>query len=292
MSEPNLDHDPELIRSFDGTLLAVRRMGRGDGLPLLVCNAIGANLAAWRRALIDIARERTIVTWDHRGLYDSAMAASDRIDAGAHAEDAIAALDHHDIEHAFLASWGSGARVAFELAHRYPDRFTGLVVVCGGFGYALSRLLSRLELASALPTLAGVGKHFASFLEGPLRAITSRPEVSGLIRQSGMIAATADTSALVDLLRGMADQDMKTLLRAYEEVAGDPAPELLPTIQAPTLLVAGERDPFTPRAVSEEMARAIPDATLVIYDKATHYLPIEYPARLSRDMRDFFARVA
>ncbi len=291
MSVPNLDHEVTRVRSFDGTILAARRMGAEDGMPLLVVNGIGATLAVWRRVLIDIARERPVISWDQRGLHDSGEPASDRLDAGAQAEDAAAVLDHFGIERFVAASWSNGSRIALELAHRNTERLTALALVCGGYGHPLGRLLRYLEVASVLPTLAGVVKHFSSFLEGPLRGVTSRPELAGLVRQSGMIAATADTAALVDLLRGMARCDTRTLLATYEAVAGDPAPELLSEVEAPALIVAGERDPFTTRRVSEEMARAIPKARLEVYERATHYLPIEYPARLSDDLRAFWREV-
>lgn len=285
---PNLDHEVTRVRSFDGTMLAARRMGADEGTPLLVVNGVGATLAVWRRALIDVARERPIVTWDQRGLHESAEPASERLDPGAQAEDAAAVLDHFGIDRFVVVSWSNGARIALEIGHRFPERLGALTIVSGGYGHPLGRALRYLEVASVLPTIAGVAKHFSSFLEGPMRGIASRPELPGLIRQSGMIAATADTAALVDLLRGMARCDTKTLLATYEAVAGDPAPELLAEIAAPTLIVAGERDPFTTRRVSEEMARAIPGARLEVYERATHYLPIEYPVRLSDDLRGFW----
>lgn len=288
MTLPNLDHEPELVRSFDGTHLAARRMGTGDKTPLLVVNAVGAGLAVWRRALVDSARERPIVTWDHRGLHESGEPQSDRMDPGAQAEDGIAVLEHFGIDRFVMASWSNGTRIALEIVHRYSEGLAAFSIVCGGYGHPLGRLLRYLEPASILPTIAGVAKHFASLLEGPFRGLTSRPEIAGLIRQSGMIAATADTTALVDLLRGMSSCDTRMLLKSYEAVAGDAAPELLDDVHVPTLIVAGEKDPFTTRRVSEEMKRSIPGSRLEVYERATHYLPIEYPAKLSHELRTFW----
>ncbi len=94
---------------------------------------------------------------------------------------------------------------------------------------------------------------------------------------------------MVDLLRGMAECNTRTLLATYEAISGDPAPELLDEVVAPTLIVVGERDQFTPRRTSEEMARRIPRSRLLVYEGATHYLPIEYPARLARDLESFWS---
>jgi pimeloyl-ACP methyl ester carboxylesterase len=286
---PNLDHEPELIRSFDGTLVAGRRMGAGEGTPLLVANAVGATLAVWRRALVDAARERPIVTWDHRGLHESQIPESDRIDAGAHAEDALAVAGHFGVDRFVMASWSNGARIGLEICSRYPENVAALAVVSGGYGHPIGRAIRNLEPAALLPAIAGVAKHFSSFIQGPFRGLAARAELAGFIRQSGMIGATADTEALVDLLRGMAACDLGRLLSTYEAVSGDPAPELLDEVLAPTLIVAGERDQFTSRATSEEMAKSIPGARLEVYEGATHYLPIEYPARLSIDLRKFWS---
>ena len=280
--------EPQLIPSFDDTLIAAARSGSGDGLPVLVIPAIGATMVVWRKALVDVGRERSVVSWDLRGLHSSYPPESDRLDAGAHAEDAVAALEHFGIERSHVASWSNGSRIALELASRYPERVATLALVSGGFGHPLGRLLRWREPQSALPLLASAAKHFASPLSLGLSALVSRPEIGGLVRQSGMIAATADTGALVELLRDLARCDLRTLLEIFEEVAGDDALALLPSIEAPTLVVVGERDQFTPRRMVEQMAATIPQARLEIYDRATHYLPIEYPARLGDDLRRFW----
>ncbi|MEA2453702.1 MAG: hypothetical protein QOG04_2412 [Actinomycetota bacterium] len=290
MMAVGLEHEPELIRSFDGTAIAVTRMGAGDGLPLLISNAVGANFAAWRRSLIDTARERPIILWDHRGLLGSGPPESDRIDPGAHAEDAMAALDHHGIDRFALAAWSNGTRIAIEIASRYPERVAALVLVSGGAGHPASGLL-RLEIASLIPVIASVAKYFAGPLASRFQKLVARPEIAGFVRQSGMVGATADTAALVDLLKGMAECDLKTLLATLESVIGDNGADLLSQIQSPTLLVVGDRDQFTTGRMVDEVERAIPRCTVLRYEGATHYLPLEYPARLSDDIRAFFRGV-
>ena len=90
----------------------------------------------------------------------------------------------------------------------------------------------------------------------------------------------------------MSESDTRTLLETYEAVAGDAKPELLGEIEASALLVAGERDPFTPQRIMELMEKRIPGASLAVYDRATHYLPIEFPARLAVEMGDFMTESA
>jgi pimeloyl-ACP methyl ester carboxylesterase len=280
--------EADLVRTFDGSLIAVRRFGTDGGVPLLVVNAIGATLAAWARSLVDIERQRPVIAWDHRGLHASEPPQSPRIDPGAHAEDAVAALDHHGFERAALVSWSNGARIAIEIATRYPERVAALAMVSGGYGHAVNRLL-RGELASALPVIASVAKYFSGPLATGFRALVARPELVGFIRQSGMVGATADTAAVAELLTAMAACDLKLLLAQFQEVAGDSAADLLGQIEAPTVLIVGDHDQFTPAAMTEQMTRTIPECRTITYEGATHYLPLEYPARLSDDLRGHLA---
>ena len=191
------------------------------------------------------------------------------------------------------STWPRGAPEAgsrSELAAEYPERVASLSLVNAGYGHSLGRLV-KLDFASLLPTLAGIAKRFAGPLQGAFRTFVSRPEIAGLVRQSGMTAATADTASLVELLRGMASCDTRALLATYQAVAGDPAPELARRIAAPTLLIAGEHDQFTPLDVTEELLDDLETSRLEVYPDATHYLPIEHPEALAADLKTFLAEV-
>jgi pimeloyl-ACP methyl ester carboxylesterase len=281
-----LEHEPEMVKSFDGTLIAGRRIGEGDSTPLLVCGSVGAGLSVWRRTLRELPPGRPVLMWDMRGLFESSLPQGGRIDARAHAEDAVAVLDAFEVEQVHVAAWSTGGRVAIEFASAYPERTRSLTLICAGYGHSIGHL-ARLEFSALLPRVAGVARVFASPLGGAFRRLVERPEIGGIVRQSGMTAPSADISALVDLLREMASCDTQMLLKIYGEVAGDSVPELLPGVEAPTLLITAEQDTFTSARMVEEMHEAIPDATFVQYDDATHYLPMEYPAMLAEDLGKF-----
>jgi pimeloyl-ACP methyl ester carboxylesterase len=211
------------------------------------------------------------------------------LDAGTQAEDAIACIDHSGADTFYVASWSNGARIALEVALRNPDRVKGVALISGVYGYHLTNVIRRLELPSLMPTVAGVAKHFSGPLQGVFHRLAARPEVAGVIRQSGLIAASADTQALVDVLRGIADSDLGIFLATFEALTGDSVARILGRIEPPVLLVAGRRDGLARLRSAEETCRALPSARLLVYDDATHFLPIEFPARLSDDLRAFFA---
>ena len=275
------------VTSFDGTSIAARESGEGDRTPLLLVNAIGPDASAWRR-VVDASSGRRILSWDLRGLHGSGDPVSERNDAAAHCEDAMAVLEEAGVEDLVVAAWSTGTRIALEVARVYPERVKAVVLVCGGFGRGFMGLFRYLELSSVFPLGAGLAKHFARSLEGPFRSFVSRPEFAGVVRQSGVIGPTADIDTLVEVVQSFARCDLRRLLSTYEEVVGASDVSILSEVHAPCLAIAGARDRFTTGGMVDAMVRKMPDAEKVVYENASHFLPIEYPERLAADMDGFF----
>ena len=62
---------------------------------------------------------------------------------------------------------------------------------------------------------------------------------------------------------------------------------LLPEIAVPTLVMVGDQDTLTPMPLAQEMADAIPRATLSIVPGAGHLPPMEQPTATSAILRDW-----
>ena len=224
-----------------------------------------------------------------RGLHNSPAPVGDRLDPATQAADGIAAIDELGSDDFALVSWSNGSRIAFDIAASEPARVRALVVVNGGQGQSLTRLLRHLEPAAALPFLAGVAKHFPQGVGLALRQLASRPELAGVIRQSGVLGRSVDAGPLIEMLRGLAACDTQRLLATFEAVAGSSAAELLPSIQAPTLFITGGSDRFSPPRVVQEMQELMRGARVHTYENATHYLPLESPERLAHDISEFLS---
>lgn len=280
--------ESKMVESFDGTRIAAHHLSGPNGPPILLVNAIGPDLSAWSLVAEKLVEERRVLTWDYRGLHGSAGPVSPRMDAGAHAADAIAIADEAGLETFDLAAWSTGTHVAVELARSHPDRVRSLAIVCGGFGRGFRGLFRYFEVPALFPLGARLGKRFASTLQAPFRTFVDRPEIAGVVRQSGVIGPTADVDALVSVLKSLAACDLRALFETYDEVVGDPDPSVLSEVNSPALVVAGRRDRFATLRMADEMTRLLPDAEQVVYDEGTHFIPIEYPQRLASDMLSFF----
>src|SRR3546814_19070671 len=59
------------------------------------------------------------------------------------------------------------------------------------------------------------------------------------------------------------------------------------SIQAPTLVANGDRDPTFPAIDSVVLAHAIPKCRLALYPDAGHGFPFQYPHRFAADLGTF-----
>jgi pimeloyl-ACP methyl ester carboxylesterase len=65
------------------------------------------------------------------------------------------------------------------------------------------------------------------------------------------------------------------------------AQPLLPTITCPTLVMVGRQDRWSPLAQHEEIAAALPNASLVVIEDSGHMAPVEQPERVTQALLDW-----
>jgi pimeloyl-ACP methyl ester carboxylesterase len=70
------------------------------------------------------------------------------------------------------------------------------------------------------------------------------------------------------------------------------ATALLPTLRVPTLVLAGDLDPFFPTALLEETAELIPNSVLKVYAGAGHGLTKTHKRRFEDDVLAFLMPAA
>jgi pimeloyl-ACP methyl ester carboxylesterase len=74
---------------------------------------------------------------------------------------------------------------------------------------------------------------------------------------------------------------------AFEGFLEDDFADELDAIEAPTLLLWGDRDALVPRHDQDVALTTVPDAALIVYEGAGHAVHWEQPQRLASDLVAF-----
>jgi pimeloyl-ACP methyl ester carboxylesterase len=179
-------------------------------------------------------------------------------------------MDALEIERAVIAGHSAGGFAAQRFARDHLERTLGLVLLSTFRSFAGNPDVAELwEAVSALTDPVD-----PAFVRAFQEACVAEPVPEGFI--DGVVAESLKLPARVwkAYLRGLLAADVPT------EGGG---------IEAPALILWGDRDAFVPRQDQDALAAAIPRAELRVYEGTGHCPHWERPARTAADLAAFAA---
>jgi pimeloyl-ACP methyl ester carboxylesterase len=265
----------------------------GPGLRAIFCDGILCDGFIWKYLWNDVAELADVAHWHYRGHGRSgAPVDKARIDIAAHARDLMSVRQHLGDPPCVLFGHSMGTQVALESWRMFPDKVKGLVLFCGSFGKVTHSFRGVAILEQILPKLMDIVDKQPDLV----RAVWSRipPEVA---LRAALLARDVDPDNvrredMLPYLKHMTHVDFPMFLRMLRAAGEHSAEDYLPRIDVPVLVIAGEKDTFTPASLSAFMAEQIPDAELLMVPGGTHVAPIEQPELVRARIKAFFERVA
>jgi proline iminopeptidase len=278
--------------SYDGTKLSYAEVGNGP--PLLCLPGGPGRAAAYLEDLGGLSADRTLVLLDSRATGRSEVPADpatlrfDRL-----ADDVEALREHLQLERAQVLGHSAGTLVAQAWASAHPERVGALVLV----------------------TPSGV-------LQG-----SNRTDVAGIVDSRADEPWYADAREALDALEVAPPSQQQTLMRAVRpffygrwdavtqahaqtadtqvskraELGFRPARDSdvdvdalvagLATVEAPVLVVGGQRDALTGVAAVHAVAASFPSGRAAVVPQAGHFPWVDEPAAFAELVRAFLADV-
>ena len=278
----------------DGTRLFVRTR-RGTHAPRSVhgvlCDGVLCDGFIWKYLWDDVAPAIPLVHWHYRGHGRSAAPVDpDRIDIAAHAEDLGCVRDHVGDPPVVLFGHSMGCQVALEAYRQRPARVRGLVLLCGSFGNVTSTFHGVPMLELVLPKLLDLALKAPEVVRAVWSSIPPQLALKIALKAGEIDPARVHAEDILPYLSHMTHVDFPMFLRMLRAAGEHTAADLLAHVEVPVLVVAGDRDTFTPSFLASEMAEAMPRAELLMVAGGTHVAPIEQPelidARILQFLRD------
>ncbi|MCY3849622.1 MAG: alpha/beta fold hydrolase [Acidimicrobiaceae bacterium] len=243
----------------------------GEGPPLVLIHGVGLDHTMWDPVVEALAQQRQVLRYDLLG-----HGSSEDLPGPRRPEDFVAqfleALDSHGIETSDVVGLSLGGLIALMVAARHPDRVRRAVLASTVFGRSESQrsgVRKRLDLAED---------------EGlePVADLAIKRWFTPGWRESH----PAETEAVRQRLL---TTDHAGYLKAYRLFVGTDAlaATLAPDIQAPTLVLAGERDIGSTPEMALALADAIPRGEAQIMSGVHHLAPVEEPHRFSSAILEF-----
>lgn len=251
--------------------------GERGRLPALFLHGGGQTARTWDLPCLALRDALHCLALDQRGHGDSEWSYAFAYSGEDHAGDAVALLDHLEVERAVVVGMSMGALNGLHLAARWPDRVAAFVAVDAGPWVRMSGGRRIVDFVAG----ADGARSLDAWVERAMRFNPRRDP--RLLRQS-----------LLHNLRALPDGTLtwKTDRRRPIDLSGmqkrlEALRLLLPEVVCPTLILRGaESDVFLDED-AERFANALPGARWLRIEGAGHTIQGDQPAALVRAVREF-----
>src|SRR5262245_48548583 len=243
------------IAPSDGSPLFYESWGeRGALAPLLLCDGIGCDGYVWRYLREDLG-SRFCMHLHYRGHGRTAPPRDPlRVTIEDLADDVACVLDDALVDRAILVGHSMGVQVSLETYRRHRSRVAGLVLVCGAPSHPLRTFRGSDVLEEVLPVVQRWVHRVPGVINRVTRAVLPTRlayEVASRLELRRELVEPAD---FMPYLEGMARIDSRLFVAMLSAAGQHSADDLLPDVNVPALVIAGERDGFTPADRSPPMA--------------------------------------
>lgn len=253
---------------IDDLSIAYARAGQGPALVLL--HGFLCDSRCWRQQLEHLSNDFTVIAWDAPGAGRSTDPPTDftLADWSRCLAKFLGALG---IARADLVGLSWGGVLAQDFYRVYPERVSRLVLADTYAGWKgsfpaplVEQRLQRCEQDSHLPPRDFVARWV--------------PE---------MFSAAAPPALVEELSTVFTDFHPPGFRLMAKSLAVSDTRELLPRIQAPTLLLWGEHDTRSPASIAQQLRSTLPRAELAIIARAGHVSNMEQPDAFNAEVRRF-----
>ena len=246
--------------------LSYREFGKHhEGTPVLGIMGFAFDARYWAGQVPAVTERRRFVTFDNRGTGRSTGPVIGTMDDMV--EDALAVLDHLEIVRAIVFGVSMGGAIAQKLVLEHPDRVEALILAVT-WARPIEFMRRQHDVARFAITLGGQTMLTQASL---VRMFTPRFFEVGRDVVDQMVAALMAEN-------GPELPTQEVLFAQLDAIDKHDVADRMADISCPALVLGGKMDMMVPGFASEEIAAALPHASLTMFETGHACMIEEMPA--------------
>ncbi|NJN68225.1 MAG: alpha/beta fold hydrolase [Chloroflexaceae bacterium] len=248
---------------------------QGQGVPVLLVHGFPLSGEVWQEQIEALHGTVQVIVPDLRGFGRSDVPdGPSRMET--FADDLSRLLDTLHINQVVIGGVSMGGYITFAFLRHHHERVRGLIFANTRATPDTDEARTNRETTAQLVEAQGAGVIADTMLPKLLAPSEARSSDRHTFLRS--LIERNSPRGIAAALRGMA-------LRPDSS-------DLLPHIQVPTLIIAGDQDVMTPPAEMQHLHAAIPGSRLVELAGAGHVSNIDQPEGFNAALRDFLSRIS
>jgi pimeloyl-ACP methyl ester carboxylesterase len=259
---------------------AYRELGKQNGgTPVVFLVHLAAVMDNWDPRIVDgIAAKHHVIAFDNRGVGASTGSPSNSMEQMA--DDAITFIKAKGLKQVDLLGFSMGGMVAQEIVLKEPQLVRKMIVA--GTGPAGGEGISSVAWVTYYDMLRGFltgqdAKQYLFFTRTPGGIEAGKAFLERLEERTDNRDTEISVSAFMAQLQA---------LRTW----GQKEPEDLSVVKQPVLVVNGDADRMVPTVNTHDLARRLPNSTLIVYPDAGHGGIFQYHTTFVPSALEFLAR--
>ncbi len=242
---------------------------KGKGQPLVMIHSGGFDRRIWDEQFEVFSQQYEVIRYDVRGYGKSPAPTKPYTEQ----EDLYGLLKFLNIPKTHVMGLSLGGRIAIDFAIAHPEMVETLIAVApglSGYPYSDQDMMEILKVVYSIQNDDG-------------------SPAGEVWLQSAYNAPAMENPAVAKKLRPIAIENSKVWLinPLFARPILPPAVQRIPEIQAPMLLIIGDRDVPTPTAIVQLLEENISNVKKVVISGAGHMVNIEKPEEFNRVVMDF-----
>jgi pimeloyl-ACP methyl ester carboxylesterase len=279
------------IPSFDGNPLYYEVRGQGEK-SLVFIYGIACLMNHWHYQLEHFAKDHTVVTFDLRGHHQSTpVRGSSALTVTTLAQDLNFLVQHLGLKNITGLGHSFGAPILLEAHRLQPDLFESYVFING---FQKNPIKNMFGLDVVEPFFYFVKSQFEKnpvLWNSLWKTLVDNPVAMYLAALAGGFNLKLTSFKDIEIYaKGVAQLDLEVFIPLFESLMRFDGSEILPTVDQPTLIIAGEKDNITPKSFQFEFKEKIPHAKYLEVPHGSHCTQLDFPDFLNLQIEEFLQK--
>ncbi len=282
-----LDVTEGYVKSFDGTRIWYKSMG--SGTPIIFCNGLGCSTFYWKHVHSYFRKTNQVILFDWRGHGKSDSPKDEKnISLSALVEDLHAVVKKLKLHKAVLAGHSMAVQTLYHFYEKYPTKVLALIPCFGTFAKPLDTFYNSNTSKHIFSAVYTFNHLFPKLANTIGHMMGKNPLWFQMGSALGMMnPGLADKKVLKEYIEHFTHVDAVFLAKLTMSMQEHDAESILKTVKVPTLILAAEKDTFTPVWISKKMHHLIRDSEIMVIKKSSHVALIEQPMLINLRIEKF-----
>lgn len=290
MSAQFIEKKNGYYQAMDGTPIYYEVHGKGE--PIVFIYGIACLMNHWHPQVEFFSKTHQVILFDIRGHHKSVPVKNLENMTFEHlAFDLKGLLNHLGHKSAHVVGHSFGVPYQLKTFEQFPELFKTLTFV-NGFARNPLKKLFGLEFVEPLFQFIKTQHTKAPDLWNSLwRTIVDNPVALQVAALSGGFNIKLTQFKDIEMYgRGVSRLELPLFFRLFEQLLNFDGTNVLPAIDKPALVIAGDRDFLTPPSYQKELVDQIQGAEYVLVPYGSHCCQLDFPEFMNLKLRDFLNR--